>query len=236
MLLLSFLLQIDIVPELRSAPSLYEDWMLLLFALVFIHIAYVRISYQRRLQRLFSSLLRLQILRQLMREELVFSHRASVLLFANFVLLLSLVFYLTAKFFEWSLPYGYGWLSYLVVVASIALLYFSKLMLGRFMRWLFKDGSVIREYLFELFLVNKALGLLLIPVCLAMAYTSAGSVILLLWLAAFLAAGSFLFRILQGLRISRSHRAHGVYIFLYLCTLEILPVLVIAEYINRRFL
>jgi len=219
--------------ELRPSPTLYEDWMLMVFILVFIHIAYVRIAYQRRLQRLFNGLMRLQMLRQVMREELVFSHRASVLLFFNFVMLGALVLYLSGKYLAWQMPYGEGLSSYLFFALLLALVYYGKLLFNRMLRWLFADSGLIREYLFEVFLVNKALGLFLIPLALGLAFVHIGAVQPVLMATIVLCGLMLLFRLIQGFRMSLSYRIPQVYIILYLCTLEILPLLVMLKALER---
>ncbi len=231
-----YILQIDIAPELRLSPNLYEDWMLLVFFITLLNIAYVRIAYKRRLQRLFSSLLRLQILRQVMREELVFSHRASVLLFLNFVLLSSLLGYLAFKFYGWLLPMGLGLSTYLIFVMFVALLYFGKLILVRFLRWLFADHGLMREYLFEVFLVNKVIGLVGLPIALALTFLNVAGLHPIFLALAALIFMSLMFRTFQGLLIAAAYPVSRIYIILYLCTLELLPFLVIIKALQREMI
>jgi hypothetical protein len=228
------MLQVLIEPALRPSPNLYEDWMLLVFLLALLNVAYVRMAYQRRLHRLFSSLLRLQILRQVMREELVFSHRASVLLFLNFVLLAALIVYLAFKYFSLELPFGPGPRSYLVFVVTLAAVYYGKLLLNRGLRWLLRDSGLIREYLFEVFLINKAAGLLALPLGLAIAILNIGSVGSLFWAALLIVAILLLFRVIKGLLMSQAYPVSRVYIILYLCSLEIVPFLVLIKALQRE--
>ncbi len=234
-MLVKALLQIDISPELRPNPQLFEGWMLPVFLLILINIAYVRISYERRLDRLFSSLLRIQILRQIMREELVFSHRASVLLFLNFCLAVALIAYSLLKYLELPLPLGGDWMGFSLITAAVAMLYLGKLALSRFFRWVFEDEGLIREYLFEVFLVNKAFGISAIPLALALAFLNVGNLWPIFLLAGLLALTAILFRLVQGMRMASAYRISPLYIILYLCTLEILPLLLIAKALHRSF-
>lgn len=227
------ILQIDIAPELRPSPNLFEDWMLAVFFVTLLSIAYVRIAYQRRLQRLFSSLLRIQILRQVMREELVFSHRASVFLFFNFVLLAALIIYMALKFYGATLPAGEGLQSYGILAGAVAGVYFGKLLLNRFIRRLLSDAGLIREYLFEVFLVNKVAGLFAIPLALAMAFLNIGNVAPLFIAALFLGLAMLVYRMFQGLLMSATYPVSPVYIILYLCTLELLPFFVLVKALER---
>lgn len=227
------LLQVVIAPELRLQPNLYEDWMLLVFLIAIFNIAYVRITYQRRLQRLFSSLLRLQILRQIMREELVFSHRASILLFLNFVMLSSLILYLAFKYYGWPMPFEGGVLNYLICSGGIAGLYYGKLAANKFLRWLLRDQGLMREYLFEVFLVNKVAGIVALPIALALVFFNVADFERLLWLVVALAFLFLAYRLLQGLRMTVGQSVSWVYIILYLCTLEITPFLILIKVFQR---
>ncbi len=217
--------QIDMTPILRPAPNLFEEWMIGVVVFIVVVLAYTRMVYAKRLSRLFNSMVRIQILRQVMREELVFSHRASVLLLINFVLIMALIVYLGGVYFEWSFIGEGGLSKFMLIAAIIAGLYIGKLILSRIMRWLLGDNGIIREYLFELFLINKAAGVVLLPLAICLVFVNIGKLTWVIGLVAFIVAGFFLFRIIQGLRLSTSYRVSWVYIILYLCTLEILPFL-----------
>lgn len=232
----SVILQIDLIPEVRSSPSLREDWMPVVFLIVLLSLAYVRIVYQRRLQRLFNSLARIQILRQVMREELVFSHRASVLLFFNFVLLTAMILYLAFSHYGWHLPGGKGPAGYGFLAGGIALIYMGKLFLGRMLRAVLNEGGLIREYLFEVFLVNKALGLFALPLAVALAYLNRANVDLLFSAVLAVGVAALVFRTVQGLVLSVAHPVSRVYIILYLCTLELLPLAVLIKALHRELI
>lgn len=232
------ILQIDsiqeMMPVLRHSPNLYEPWMLIPFLLMLTLIGYMRKSYARRLHRLFSSLLRLQILRQVMREELVFSHRISVLLFLNFAMATSMILYGAVKYYGWNIFDLSGWELYLTILGVIISAYLLKLVIGFFLRKLYRDPGLIREYLFEVILIDKALGIILLPFAVAISFMNIGSLNILFGIVVFIVSLFLLFRVVQGLIMSISYPVSRVYIILYLCTLEILPFLVVYKiFINQ---
>ncbi len=232
------ILQIDslkeMIPVLRNPPNLYEPWMLIAFLLMFISIGYMRKSYARRLHRLFSSLVRLQILRQVMREELVFSHRISVLLFLNFAMVSSMVLYGGAKYYDWNLFNLSGWELYLALLGIVISGYLLKLIVGYILRKLYHDPGLIREYLFEVILIDKALGVILLPFAVAISFMNIRSLNILFSIVVFITCLFLLFRIVQGLIMSISYPVSRVYIILYLCTLEILPFLVVFKIFTNQ--
>ncbi len=217
--------QIDMTPILRPTPNLFEEWMIGVVVFIVVVLAYTRMVYAKRLSRLFNSMVRIQILRQVMREELVFSHRASVLLLINFVLIMALIVYLGGVYFEWSFLDEGGLAKFMIIAGIIAGVYIGKLLLSRIMRWLLGDNGLIREYLFELFLINKATGVVLLPLAICLVFVNIGKLNWIIGFVTFIITGFFVFRIIQGLRLTTSYRVSWVYIILYLCTLEILPFL-----------
>jgi len=208
--------------------------MLPVLILILAIVAYVRGAYGRRLSRLFNSLWRIQILRQVMREELVFSHRASILLHFNFVLVASLTIYSWMKLSGKSIFQLEGFSLYISLAGIIASVYIVKLLVTLVLRTVFKDPGLIREYLFEVFLINKAAGILLLPLALGLIILNISNSSELILIIAISACFFVVFRFVQGLRLSLDYKVSGVYIILYLCTLEILPLLVLARAVLFR--
>ena len=222
------------IPELRHTPNLYEYWMLAAFFVILVVLAYVRVAYTRRLYRLFSSLVRIQILRQVMREELVFSHRVSVLLFLNFALVMGLILFGAAKFYGWNFTQAEGWELYLVFVLLVAGAYLLKLIFNFILRKVLHDPGIVKEYLFEVFLVNKALGVIFLPFAIAICFINVGALNLVFTVIGILFLLFIAFRLFQGLMMSFSYPVSRVYIILYLCTLEILPFLVVWKLFSTQ--
>lgn len=233
--MIGIILQVQTLdPILRESPNLYEAWMLPVLLLIFSLIAYVRVAYGKRFNRLFSSLWRLQILRQVMREELVFSHRASILLHFNFVLVAALTLFSWMTITNRRLFNLDGFLLYASLAGIVASIYIVKLIFYSILRRVFKDPGIIREYLFEVFLINKAAGILLLPFIIGLVIANiskAHALILIIAISAFI---FIVFRFIQGLRLSMDYKVSGIYIILYLCTLEILPFLVLTKAVLFR--
>jgi hypothetical protein len=192
-------------------------------------LAYIRVAYTKRLPRLFSGVVRLQIMRQIMREELVFSHRASVLLFVNYVLAAALLVYAFAKY-AGRLPEACDGQATLWAIAGVLLgAWLIKLATNFALAWLFQDRGLMREYMYEVFLIHKTFGLLLLPLTAAALFMHSAYVETVFMSAGALTAALFIFRLVQGAIMCTQYTISGVYIILYLCTLEILPLLVLRK-------
>ncbi len=220
---------VDIEPILRPSPNLYEYWMFPVLLAIFIILAYVRLAYSKRLPRIFSSVFRIQIMRQMMREELVFSHRASVLLFVNFVLVISLILYSYADFQGWKLGIWQGQSLYWAIAGIVSSVYIIKLFGNYLLRKLFNDKGLLKEYMYEVFLLNKVLGLLFIPIVFGLIFLNTANLSVLFLVFLILMAITILYRLIQGSIMCSGYTVSAVYIILYLCTLEILPFAIVFK-------
>ena len=222
-------------PILRPDPNLFEPWMTWVFLLVFALLAWVRVVYARRYRLLWRTILRLQILRQVMREELLFSHRASLVLFTNFILSAGLLIYAAVRHYDLLEGGMNGFIFFLVLSLVLLGAYLLKFLSMSILGWLYRDEGLLREYRFEVFSVNKALGLILLPLALVVVTSNVGKLQILFTIALIIWVLFFLFRLVQGLVMSFAYRVSRVYIILYLCTLEILPLLLLLSFFDKEF-
>ncbi len=191
--------------------------------------------YSKRFALLLKTAARLQILRQVMREELLFSHRASLVLFAHFVVMASLIIYAALGYYKVIGEESLGISLYLIVLFSFLLLYLLKFLFMGVLKWVYQDKGLLREYRFEVFSVSKILGLIYLPLALISVSVNVGKLEWVFPLAALLFVVSFVFRTVQGLAMSFSYKVSRIYIILYLCTLEILPFVLFLSLFNKRF-
>ncbi|MFT4770709.1 MAG: hypothetical protein ACJAZC_000157 [Cryomorphaceae bacterium] len=198
-------------------------------------LAYIRMVYSKRFGLLFKTAARLQILRQVMREELLFSHRASLVLFAHFVVMASLIVYAAFNFYGVVDEESIGISLYLIVFFGLLLLYLLKFLFMGVLRWVYQDKGLLREYRFEVFSVSKILGIIYLPLALISVSVNVGKLEWVFPLAALLFGVSFVFRAVQGLAMSFSYNVSRIYIILYLCTLEILPFVLFLSLFNKSF-
>lgn len=208
--------------------------MTAVFLIALAALAYIRMVYSKRFGLLLKTAARLQILRQVMREELLFSHQASLVLFGHFVMMASLIIYAALNYYEVIGKESLGISLYLIVLFSFLLLYLLKFLFMSVLKWVYQDKGLLREYRFEVFSVSKILGLIYLPLALISVSLNVGKLEWVFPLAALLFLVSFVFRTVQGLVMSFSYKVSRIYIILYLCTLEILPFVLFLSLFNKR--
>jgi hypothetical protein len=148
---------------LREKTAILEPWMVGILVLIFAGHAWIRVNYPRRLANLFNALINVRMMRQMMREELALSHRASIILIGQFFLIVSLFIYTALTFFQVDIIPGSGFGLYLKILFIIILMYLVKALTITLIK-LISDGDFgLTEYNFMVFLTNKFLGLVLLP-------------------------------------------------------------------------
>jgi len=203
--------------------------MFVVVLLILATLALIRYSYPQRLVRLATAVIRVRVLFQLMREEMVMAHRTAVALFLIFSTSSGLMLYLAAKRFHWPVYEFFGLWLFPLAAGVIAALYLWKIIAIKLVQLLFGGNGGLSEYLNYTFVIHALLGVVWLPAIVIAAVTLPrfSSVILIAMACVFGIA--WITRIIQGVQFGLQHGVFSVYIFLYLCALEILPLAVIAK-------
>ena len=214
------------INELRIAPS-FDGRFYLIIGMLF-YLAFIKVTFPKYFSNLFQLIFQSPIRQKQTREQLQQNNLAS--LFSN------ILFILNASIFVSLLAIKNAWvdLSLYTCIAYTAVgltaLYLFKFLFLWLSGWLFSQGEAIGNYSFIVFLTNKVMGVFLIPAILLLsfspvsvqdfAYNSALIVISILFVYRYLISFSI---VRASLKVSAFH------FFLYLCTCEVLPMLVLYK-------
>jgi hypothetical protein len=216
----------------RPDANLGEDWMFLVFLFSFATLAYTRANYPLRISRLWNSIWNVRILRQAIREE-PNTPRANLLFNVSFYLLVSLIIYLGLKWYGLH-PWGTtGIVTYLLLLGCVLLAYAMKAAGIRAVQYLGDNDFGLSEYEYNVFLINRGMGLALLPTAALLAYLPKNTIYPLMILAGILYAFMVLYRMGRGLINASQQGVPLFYIFFYICTLEILPIVVCAKALSQ---
>lgn len=214
----------DVIPR-ESAGS---DWIILPFLVSLLLITISRAAFRRRFRYIFLSLFSTNNMNIMLREGNILSEPVSVLLFGNYIIMMSMFFFLLPgilpSFIAPDLP-SFLWLPIILVVLIlfIALKVTAITLSGN----IFMTGEESSAYLLNMFLFNHVAGIIIWPVLLASVYTGSKE---LLMIGAIALAVLYLVRGIKGMIIGlRRSRFSPVLFLLYLCTLEIIPLLLLVK-------
>ncbi len=211
------------------------DWIFPLVILMVAAFAWLRAFYNKYFLQVVSAFFNNNLANQIVRDENILVQRASILLNLVFSLVVALFLYFVSIHFNWSLNgMSFGLSRYIFFALIVSAAYTVKFIVLRICGYLFQVEKETATYIFNIFLINNAVGTLLIPLVLFIAFSSAISTTLLISISVFFIACGFLYRIIRGIIAGFSSPAFSLYyLFLYLCALEIAPLIVLIKVLNQ---
>lgn len=216
---------------LNKHKTVQKEWVLgitVFSALLFI---ILRIYFQKYLSGVVSSIVNIQIAEKLIREKNVIIRRVFALLNLNFAISSSLFIYLLLSKFNIELPIENTFLNFSFIFLCLATFLMVRYILILSVGSIFDSIKLFKEYLHNTYLINKNLGLYLLPMVISVFYLKQPFSDIAFYLSLVLVALSALYKYFRAVQIIMRYNIFLFYTFLYLCTLEILPVLVGIKFV-----
>jgi hypothetical protein len=163
------------------------------------------------------------------REELSIGNRVSIFLSLLFIITMSLFALQVNRHYQLvDLPETV--LLFLFIAMIIVLTYLGKVLVVRFFGFVFQTSKEAVEYLHSLFLFGNTLGIFMMPVVICLAFARNLPPVFFIYTGFGLIVTFLCARLVRGFIIGmNSARVSRFYLFLYLCTLEILPFIVLVK-------
>lgn len=212
------------------------DWLLGVIIISLVLLAWLKLFYNKFLDQTLLSIANYQLSTKLFRDQNIFSKRVAFALNMNFILVGSAFAYLVLGFYNLSPFHLDDFLSYLAYAGSISLALLLRYIVSQVLGHVFRKQAEFRDYLQQLLLIYKNLGVYLLVLVIGIAYISEELRIYLLYLSLVLVAAAYGLRFIKGFNIILSSKDVLIfYLILYLCTLEILPLLIFYRFFSLSF-
>jgi len=199
---------------------------LLLFALFLI--AFVKAFSNNRFKQTAKALLNYSVSQEITREEKVFFHRANLMLVANYVIIVSLFIYYLLEQLNPSVLKNTSII--LLLMLGVVVLYCIKYLFSKILFFVFNSTSLSVEYIFNISLFNNLLGVLLLPSLFFIYFSDFQDDVIVNYIAIPSIFISFIMRVVRLFVLGNNKGISYLYIFLYICTLEILPLVVLYRF------
>ena len=212
--------------DFKVRHSSKDTWQsIVIFTLILI-VAAAKAFNQTRFKLLFKSLFNYNIALEIIREEKVFFHRANLWLSFVHVAVVSLFIYKSEQIIL--LNTEVFWVKHMfLMVGAVSLAYLLKFVFAQIILMVVQQSGLAREYVFHVSSYNNLLGILLIPVLLLMNFSGLNFEVILFYIAVPISAITYSMRLVRLSVAGINYRIPYLYIFLYICTLEILPLVVL---------
>lgn len=214
------------INELRIAPN-FDGRFYLIIGMLF-YLAFIKVTFPKYFSNVFQLIFQSPIRQKQTREQLQQNNLAS--LFSN------ILFILNASIFVSLIAIKNGWVDLTLYsciaysVVGFTTLYLFKFLFLWLSGWLFSQREAIGNYSFIVFLTNKVMGVFLIPAILLLAFSPLTVQDFAYNSALIIISILFVYRYLISFSIVRaSLKVSAFHFFLYLCTCEVLPMLVLYK-------
>jgi hypothetical protein len=217
---------IEIKPRLRIEAN--YDWLTGLFVLCLIILTWVKYESGRRVTQIFKAVFARHNMNQLLRDGDIIHERITPgLMFLSLISISTLALLLILNY-NINIPLTENnFLIFSLLASAIFILWMLKLVAIKISGAIFRTRAESSEYLITNLLYNVTAGIVAFPFVLIGHYAENQASIIIA--VAILALG-IIARFIRSIFVGLSAQSFSVvYIFLYLCTLEILPILVLYK-------
>ncbi len=209
----------------REAQQSKLNWTLIIgFISIFLFII-LKTYYQKSLTQIVNTLVNFQLSEKILREKNIIVRRAFFILNINYIFIFSLFVLLILKLYNFHIDESY-FVSYLMITGFVILVLLARLIILYLTGIVFNSLAVISEYIHNIYLINKNVGIILLPVIFISLYTPEVLSKIILLTALGIVSVATIFKYIRGLQIIIKNDILKFYSFLYLCTLEVLPLVV----------
>jgi hypothetical protein len=207
------------------------DWIFGLLLICTALLLFAKLSYDRRMGQIFGAFLRQRQLLLLIREGNILSERITPPLIILHMLSFSLFFFLLIDA-ELGRPdfLQNEYLLFLLILGCYAFFFGLRLFIIFTLGWIFASKETTQTYIVNSLIIDEVCGMFLIPVCLMVFYAPHPAGHYTMLTAAVLFAVLLLYKLTRNFMVGISNPNFSwLYLFLYLCTVEILPVLFLGK-------
>lgn len=211
-------------PTMKVATDTFWPSIVLTAALLLL--GFTKAFGAKRFSQIYKSLFSNYSAHEVVREEKVFFHRVNFMLFFVYVFLISLLFY----FFSTTLKSYYNPFLYPLIMLGVIVAYFIKFSANNFLAYMFSLTQMVPSYSYNVLLYNYVLGILLIPSLALIYFSNFQNMVILKYVIIPLILIVLIMRFIRFFAIGIFNNLSFLYIILYICTLEILPLVVLGKF------
>ena len=215
----------------RSEMKQFSGKELLFYLVVFLLIIYalLKLAFPKYFSDLFRLFFRTTLKQRQIKEQLMQTPLPSLLLNCFFVITAGLYITFLVQHFNFGGGQNF-WLIFLYSCVGLSVAYFLKFVGLKVSGWLFNVEEAANSYIFIVFVVNKMMGILLLPFLVLLAFTIGNVYVGGLTISWCIIAALLLYRfILTWSAIHNEIKVNPFHFFLYLCAFEIAPLLLVYK-------
>ena len=227
----------NLIPLLQAQiPRFHANhtWEIVFMILMMSFLAGINFFWNKKVKQIIRAFGSITQTNLLMKEENILFRSGIITI--NILFLLSISYFL----FKTSVYFGVRFLpdnilSFIQVLVIVILVFSVKVLVMRISGVLLKAEELFDKCNFNFFLLNNVLGLVLLPVLTCISFFTILDRIIFIYSGIAIIVLIYFLLLFRGYKLSRGeHHVSLYYIILYICTLEILPLIILTKMIKEN--
>ena len=203
----------------------------LLIGIVFL-MALIQALFPKYIRNVFNIFFQTNFRQLQTKEQLTQDNIASLLL--NILFIVSASTFVTLIAIRFNIATVPFWKLFLIAIIVLASIYLIKLLFTQFMGWVFNREEAAKSYTFIVFIVNKIMGIVLIPFLFMLAFSYNGLKEIAFSMSAMVIVFLLFFRFFSTYKsLSNRLKINAIHFFLYFCSVEVLPLLIMYKALSN---
>lgn len=216
----------------EETPTLWNDWVLGIIIFSFILLVWIKLFYNKVISATVNSIFNYQVSHNLFLDKSSLTQRAFLIMDFVFYLNAGLFIYLSAKHFNLTPVHPKGIKAFLLFTGFIFAVYLLRYITSKIAGYVSLTQKTFAEYLHNIFIHTRVTGLVLLPLLIAIPYADYRITPVAIFAGAGVIVIGYMLRIVRGIKIFTLRKFSLLYLFLYLCVLEFIPILVFFKYLR----
>ncbi len=216
----------------EEIPSIWNDWVLGIIIFSFILLVWIKLLYNKVLSASVNSIFNYQISHNLFRDKSNLTQRAFLIMDFVFYINTGLFIYLSFKHFNLSFVHPEGIKAFLLFTGFVFAVYLLRYIISKIVGYVSTTQKIFAEYFHNISIHTRVTGLVILPFLIAIPYADYRITSVTIFAGAGIIAIGYILSIIRGIKIFTLKKISLLYLFLYLCTLEFIPVLVFFKYLR----
>lgn len=212
-------------PTLKNTSD--RTWPSIILTSALLLLAFTKAFGTTRIRQIYKSIFSYYSANEVVREEKVFFHQVNFSLFLVYLFTISLLLYFVATAIN---PSNNNPFLYPSIFGLVTIAYLIKFLFNAILGYLLDCSQYIPFYTYNVLLYNYLLGILLIPSLALIYFSDFSTTVILNMVILPLICIVLLIRFVRFFAIGISNNFSYLYIILYICTLEILPLVVLGKF------
>lgn len=216
----------------ERVPLHQPAWMFIFLFILIGIFAWIRLYYGNILIETIQASTNFQVASRIFQDNSLLQKQLDNILYLIYVLSAAYILYVGEMQLKLT-PYALtGIRLYLFNLGLLSAFFLIRLILVNLAGFLFNRIKLFREYLYNSFIFNKLLGIVLLPLLVFVVYTSGTLRELFQWVAVAVVLSIVILRIIRGFVFSFKKDVSIFYMFLYICALELAPLALLYKWLE----